>query len=83
MTKQKTDLQAAVFATNSGRRLRNAGDLHGAVSQFRAAIQSVADYAPAHFELAIALRRLGKNEEAAAEFQKAAALDPKLAAPQP
>src|SRR5207245_4724033 len=83
LAKQKTDLQAALFATNSGRHLRNAGDLDGAVSQFRAAIQSVADYAPAHFELAIALRRLGKNEEAAAEFQKAAALDPKLVAPQP
>ncbi len=83
LAKQKTDLQAAVFATNSGRRLRNAGDLDGAVSQFRAAIQSVADYAPAHFELAIALRRLGKNEEALAEFEKARALDAKLVAPQP
>jgi Flp pilus assembly protein TadD len=81
--KEKTNLQAALFATNSGRRLRNAGDLDGAVSQFRAAIRSVADYAPAHFELAIALRQLGKKEEAALEFQKAAALDPKLSVPQP
>jgi Flp pilus assembly protein TadD len=71
-----------VFATNSGRRLRRVGDLNGAVSQFRAAIQAVKDYAPAHFELAIALRQMGKNEEAASEFQKAAALDPKLVTPQ-
>ena len=82
MAKQKTDLQAALFATNSGRRLRGVGDLDGAISQFRAAIHTVADYAPAHFELAIALRQMGKKEEAAAEFQKAAALDPKLVAPQ-
>jgi tetratricopeptide (TPR) repeat protein len=81
LAKQKTDLQAAVFATNSGRRLRSLGDLNGAISQFRAAIQAVKDYAPAHFELAIALRQEGKNEEASSEFQKAASLDPKLVAP--
>ncbi len=83
LAKQKTDFQAAVFATNSGRRLRNLGDLDAAISQFRAAIQAVADYAPAHFELAIALRQSGKKQEAAEEFQKAATLDPKLIAPQP
>jgi len=81
LAKQKTDLQAAVFATNSGKRLRNVGDLDAAVAQFRAAIKSVADYAPAHFELAIALRQMGKKEEAMAEFQKAATLDPKFADP--
>jgi tetratricopeptide (TPR) repeat protein len=81
LAKQTTNLQAALFATNSGRRLRNAGDLTGAISQFRVAIQSVPDYAPAHFELALALRQAGKQEEAATEFQKAAALDPKLVAP--
>jgi len=81
LAKQTTNLQAALFATNSGRRLRNAGDLTGAISQFRAAIQSVSDYAPAHFELAITLRQAGKKEEAAAEFHKAVALDPKLVAP--
>jgi tetratricopeptide (TPR) repeat protein len=83
LAKQKTDLQAAVFATNSGRRLRNAGDLDAAIVKFRAAIQSVADYAPAHFELAIALQQSGKKNEATLEFQKAASLDPKLVAPQP
>jgi len=61
--------------------LRGTGDLDAAVSQFRAAIQSVPHYAPAHFELAIALRQMGKQEEAAEEFQRAAELDPKLVAP--
>jgi Flp pilus assembly protein TadD len=83
LAKQKNNLQAAVFATNSGRRLRNAGDLDAAVSQFRAAIQSFADYAPAHFELGIALRQAGKKEEAAAEFRKATSLDATLVAPNP
>jgi tetratricopeptide (TPR) repeat protein len=84
LAKQKTNLQSAAFAINSGRRLRNLGDLDAAISQFRAAIQAVPDYAPAHFELAIALRQLGKKEEAAMEFQRAAALDAKLATtPQP
>jgi tetratricopeptide (TPR) repeat protein len=82
LARQHTDMQAALFATNSGRRLRGLGDLNGAVSQFHAAIQAVPDYAPAHFELAITLRQMGKNEEAALELQKTAALDPKLVAPQ-
>jgi len=38
IAKQKTSEQAALFATNSGRRLLNAGDIEGAISQFRAAI---------------------------------------------
>ena len=41
------------------------------------------DYAPAHFELAIALRQSGKSQEASEEFRRAAALDPKLIPPQP
>ena len=81
LAKRKTDLQAAILATNSGRRLRRVGDLNGAVSQFRAAIRAVGDYAPAHFELAIALRQMGQNEEGASELKKAAALDPRLVAP--
>src|SRR4029077_9773399 len=39
--KQKTSEQAALFATNSGKRLLNAGDLQGAISQFRSAINSM------------------------------------------
>jgi len=81
MAKQKTSDQAALFATNSGRRLLNAGDLEGAISQFRAAISSSPNYAAAHFELGMALRQQGKSEEAQEEFQKAAELDPRLTPP--
>ncbi len=81
IAKQKTSEQAALFATNSGRRLLNAGDLEGAISQFRAALNSSPDYAAAHFQLGLALRQQGKSEEAQREFQKAAALDPRLTPP--
>ena len=38
ISKDKTNLQAATFDTNSGKRLLGLGDLEGAISQFRAAI---------------------------------------------
>jgi Flp pilus assembly protein TadD len=59
----------------------NAGDLEGAISQFRAAINSSPNYAAAHFELGMALRQLGKTEEAHEEFRKATELDPRLTPP--
>jgi tetratricopeptide (TPR) repeat protein len=81
MARQKTDLQAATFATNSGRRLLTAGDLDGAISQFRAAITSLPSYALAHYELGLALRQKGLKEESGTEYRKAAELDPHLAPP--
>src|SRR6202022_4606112 len=59
ITKSKTNLQAATFATNSGKKLLRAGDLEGAVSQFKTAIKSDDSYVPAHQQLAVALERLG------------------------
>jgi tetratricopeptide (TPR) repeat protein len=81
LVKKQTDLQAAVFATNSGRRLRGTGDLGNAIAQFRAAIAATPSYAPAHYQLGLALRQQGNKEEAQQEFQKAAALDPTLTPP--
>jgi Flp pilus assembly protein TadD len=81
IAKRKTSEQAALLATNSGRRLLNAGDFEGAISQFRAAINSSPNYAAAHFELGLALRQQGKLKEAQEEFQKAARLDPGLTPP--
>jgi len=72
----------ATFATNSGRRLRNAGDLEGAISQFQAAIRAMPSYALAHYELGVALSQKGQKDEAAGEYRKAAELDPQLAPPQ-
>jgi len=79
--KEKTNQQAALFATNSGRRLLNTGDLEGAIAQFQSAIRAVPNYAAAHFQLGLALKRKGEGEEAAREFQKAHDLDPRLVPP--
>ena len=76
MAKSVNALQAATFSTNSGRRLLNAGDLDGAISQFRSATGQLASYAPAHFYLAQALRRKGLSDEAERELRKASELDP-------
>jgi tetratricopeptide (TPR) repeat protein len=83
IAKQKTNEQAALFATNSGRRLLNAGDIDGAISQFRAAIQSVPQYAPAHYQLGLALQRKGDKQGATEEFKAAVELDPRLKPPAP
>jgi Flp pilus assembly protein TadD len=61
--------------------LLDAGDVEGAITQFRSAINSSPNFAQAHYQLAIALRRKGDNEEAAKEFRKAAELDSQLAPP--
>jgi tetratricopeptide (TPR) repeat protein len=76
IAKSANALQGATFSTNSGRRMLNAGDLDGAISQFRSAIEQSASYAPAHFYLAQALKRKGVAEEARREFQRASELDP-------
>jgi Flp pilus assembly protein TadD len=81
MRRVRLPKQAALFATNSGRRLLSAGDLDGAISQFRSAVSATPGYAPAHFQLGLALQRRGDKEEAAKEFQKAAELDPRLTVP--
>ena len=57
--KQSNTLQAATFNTNSGKRLLQAGDVDGAISQFRSAIKIAPDYAPAHQQLAQALSAKG------------------------
>jgi protein O-GlcNAc transferase len=78
ISKDKTNLQAATFDTNSGKRLLKVGDIEGAISQFRAAINLAPTYAEAHFHLAQALRQKGETAESTKEFQRAAQLDPRL-----
>ncbi len=72
------NLQAAKVATNSGKRLLGAGDLEGAISQFRSAINSEPNFAAAHYQLGLALNQKGEKDNAAKEFQKAGELDPHL-----
>jgi tetratricopeptide (TPR) repeat protein len=79
--KEATGRQAAVLATSSGRRLLKAGDVEGAIAQFRAAINSSPNYAQAHYQLGIALRQKGAKEESSQEFRRASELDPQLAPP--
>jgi tetratricopeptide (TPR) repeat protein len=74
-------LQAATFATNSGKRLLGAGDLDGAIAQFRSAIHSEPNYAAAHYQLGLALLRSGKNDEAKKELERAVELNPHLTVP--
>jgi tetratricopeptide (TPR) repeat protein len=82
ITASSNSLQTATFSTNSGKRLLDAGDLNGAISQFRSAIQSQPNYAAAHYQLGLALQRSGQKDEARKEFEKATELDPQLTAPQ-
>jgi Tfp pilus assembly protein PilF len=83
LAKAKTDLQAATFDTNSGVRLLHAGDIDTAIAQFQAAIKLAETYAPAHYQLALALQRKGSAAAAQAEFRRAGQLDPRLKPPQP
>jgi tetratricopeptide (TPR) repeat protein len=75
LTTANNDLQAATFATNSGKRLLSAGDVDGAIAQFRSAIKMADHYAPAHYQLAQALRQQGNAQEAARELDRATELD--------
>ena len=75
------NLQAATVSTNSGKRLLAAGDLEGAITQFRSAIRSEPNYAAAHYQLGIALRQNGQPDQAGREFEKASELDPQLKPP--
>jgi Flp pilus assembly protein TadD len=81
LSQEKTSLQAATFATNSGKRLLANGDLEGAISQFQVAISSVPTYAPAHYQLAVALAQKGQKDEAGKEFHRASELDSHLVPP--
>jgi superkiller protein 3 len=81
LSQEKTSLQAATFATNSGKKLLANGDLDGAISQFRAAINSAPSYGVAHYELGLALAQKGQKDESDREFQRASELDPHLIQP--
>ena len=67
--------QRAEVATHAANGQLNGGNVEDAIAQFREALSYDADYSEAHAGLAKALERAGKTEEAAAERQKAEALE--------
>jgi tetratricopeptide (TPR) repeat protein len=66
--------QRAEVSTNSGNTLLKSGKVDDAIADFREALSFDPDYAEAHLGLASALEQQGKTSEAAAERQKAQAL---------
>jgi protein O-GlcNAc transferase len=68
------NLQRAEVATNSGKSLMAGGNLDEAIVQFRDALAFDPTYAEAHLELAKALEKQGKPDEAAKERAQAQSL---------
>src|SRR5262249_37253119 len=77
----KADAQAAAFALNAGLEQLKRKDLGGAIAKFREAVQLAPENAKAHFQLALALRRSGRSDEANREFAAARRLAPYLRPP--
>ncbi|HEX8184629.1 MAG TPA: tetratricopeptide repeat protein, partial [Blastocatellia bacterium] len=78
LNKKKSDMQAAMFALNSGIARLAEGDVDAAIERFEAAIKLSPDDAKAHYNLARALLRKGRKEAAQTEYQKARQLDPRV-----
>jgi tetratricopeptide (TPR) repeat protein len=72
--------QALVWTAVGARKL-DAGDLTGALDDFRRATATFDGYAPAHFQLGLVLRRLGQPEASRAAFARAQQLNPSLVPP--
>lgn len=73
--------QRALVASNSGNDLLKNGNVNDAIVEFRDALSYDQDYVEAHVGLANALQQQGQVAEAAAERQKAKALEEKSAQP--
>lgn len=73
--------QEARVSTSVGARRLESGDVAGAVSQFERATEIFDGYAPAHYQLGLALRRLGRREASRAAFARAQRLNPSLVPP--
>ena len=57
------------------------GDLTGALESFTRATTAYEAYAPAHYQMGLVLRRLGRDAAAGAAFARAQRLNPKLIPP--
>jgi Flp pilus assembly protein TadD len=81
LNKRKADAQASTFAVSVGLDKLKAGDVRGAIERFRKAVRLAPENPQAHYQLALALRRVGAGTEARAHFDEAARLAPYLRAP--
>jgi Flp pilus assembly protein TadD len=75
LTRVAVNRQRATFATNTGNMLIAKGQVADAIERYQEAVASDPTYADAHSGLAAALARQGRSAEAAAEREKATALD--------
>jgi protein O-GlcNAc transferase len=71
----------ALIATSVGIQKAEAGDLAGALDQFRRATTVFEPYAPAHYQMGLVFRRLGQPDAAKAAFERARQLNPSLVSP--
>ena len=78
----RLEQEARVWTATGSARMQ-AGDLAAAVDHFRRAARILDTYAPAYYQLGIALRRLGQPDEARAAFARAQQLNPSLVPPPP
>jgi tetratricopeptide (TPR) repeat protein len=75
--------QEAAVWTAVGSRTLTTGNLSAALDQFRRATAVFDDYAPAHYQIGLVLRRLGQAEASRVAFARAAQLNPGLVPPRP
>jgi tetratricopeptide (TPR) repeat protein len=71
----------ALTWTTVGIQKTQAGNHEGALEDFRRGVASFERYAPAHYQMGLALERLGRAEAARAAFARARALNPSLVSP--
>jgi protein O-GlcNAc transferase len=74
-----TRARLAATLSDIGTQVKLEGDVHKAMSQYREAISVDPSYAPALYNLGVALHELGQSAAAEARYAEAAALDPKHA----
>ena len=79
-TETRLEREALVRTSVGTARLRD-GDLIAALDEFRAAVSVFEAYAPAHYQMGLALERLGQADAARAAFARAQQLNPGLVPP--
>ena len=78
LNKKASDMQAAMFAINTGLARLKEGNIDAAIERFEAAIKLNPEDAQAHYNLAKALWLKGRHDAAQAAYQKAKQLNPRL-----